>query len=594
MSRSTVRLESHAAGAADSVTNSAQHSYTFSGLCGEVFAGSADEVAPALRQLEEGVANGLHAAGYVAYEAAGGLDSALATRTNDDDLPLLWFGLYDTRETTEAGGLPARAGYSVSEWRPSIDRVAYEHALGVIRDYIAAGDTYQVNFTLRLLADFAGDEVALYRDLCRAQPTSYCAYLDLGRYAIVSASPELFFSLRDGILTGRPMKGTRPRGRWMEEDELRARELRDAVKDRAENLMILDLMRNDLGRVSVTGTVQVPAMWEVERYLTLWQMTSQVRSRLRPGTTLTELFRATFPCGSVTGAPKVRSMQIIAELETRPRGVYTGCIGYISPGMEACFNVAIRTAVIDRERGVAEYGVGSGVTWDSCARAEYEEWRAKARILAAPEPEFALQEVLLLEADNRFFLLERHLSQLDASSRYFGIPLDSGMLRHELEELRLNRRKGGDSRAVQVVVTVHRDGRYHLATEPAPPSTPTLPASLAKQPVDRGDRLLFHNTNLRSTPQPPQKGRQSIDEVIKHNGDGELTECCDGNLVLVSGGKASTPPLKCGLAPGALRSELLSRGQVEERVLRIEAIGPADQLYRIDSVHRWVVLDLAR
>ena len=584
MSRSTVLLEAHAAGC----PGSHQHSYAFSGLCGEIFATSPAEVAPALAVLEEGVANGLHAAGYMAYEAASGLDPVLATRHGTDQMPLLWFGLYESKAIVEAGVLQPRAGYSVSSWRPSIERPLYERALASIREYIASGDTYQVNFTLSLLADFAGDEVGFFRELCRAQPTPYSAFLDLGRYAILSVSPELFFSLKDGVLTSRPMKGTRHRGRWREEDAAVANELHAAPKDRAENLMILDLVRNDLGRVSATGSVKVSGLWQLERYRTLWQMTSEVKSRLQPGTELGELFTALFPCGSVTGAPKVRTMQIIAELEDRPRGVYTGCIGYVSPDMEACFNVAIRTVVVDREKGVAEYGVGGGVTWDSKSRGEYEEWQLKARVLTNPEPEFTLHEALLL-VGNEYFLLDRHLQRLQASAAYFEFSLDLDCLRRDLESLCRDR----DSQArEQVHLSLLRSGDYDLEIESIPPAgPPRLPVTLSAEPVDRRNRHLYHQTSLH--PRRNRAGDPAGAELILVNGDGEVTECSGGNLVAVIAGRAWTPPVECGLLPGVFRAELLSRGQVEERVLSRQDLAAADQLYRIDSVRQWVPLSLS-
>ncbi len=368
----TVLLESYAARDPDS--------FAFFGLCGEVMARRPEEVRPALEAVEKAVADGAYAAGFLAYEAAPGLDPALTTKACAD-VPLLWFGFFRRRARIAAGGLQPGGEYAVSAWTPSIARPAYDRALQAIREYIAAGDTYQVNFTFRLRADFTGDDRAFYRDLCRAQQASYSAYLDLGRYRILSASPELFFALEEGVLKTRPMKGTRPRGKGPAEDEALARALQESSKDRAENVMIVDLLRNDLGRVAQPGSVEVARLWEVERYETVLQLTSTVQARLRQGVGLAQIFGALFPCGSVTGAPKVRTMQIIAELEEEPRGIYTGCIGFVSPGLDARFNVAIRTAWIDRDKGHAEFGVGGGITWDSRQEGEYEECLVKARVL---------------------------------------------------------------------------------------------------------------------------------------------------------------------------------------------------------------------
>lgn len=355
-------------------------SYAFSGCVGQVAAACPGEVNAALKEVERAVSRGLHAAGFIAYEAASGLDPAFKTRS-PGVAPLVWFGLFERRNEGTKDRSGTDRAYSLSGWRPSISKAEYEDAVARIRDYIAAGDTYQVNFSYRLRADFEGDAGALYRDLCRSQRTAYSAYVDTGRIQVLSVSPELFFRLKSGELTTRPMKGTRRRGRCPEEDRSMFDDLRTSTKDRAENVMIVDMLRNDLGRVSITGSVEAPTLWEVERYETVLQMTSTVRSRLRNGVGVSDILRSAFPCGSVTGAPKVRTMEIISELEDFPRGVYTGSIGYVSPGPEAQFNVAIRTVTVDREKALAEFGVGSGVTYDSSAGNEYEECRTKARML---------------------------------------------------------------------------------------------------------------------------------------------------------------------------------------------------------------------
>lgn len=363
------------------VLSSSFRAFAFSDLEDEIVAWEPMAVRPALAAVERWVERGRHAAGFLSYEAAPGLDPALITRDPIPGWPLVWFGIFRERVEKELPRTRPEGSYLLGEWRTSISRVAYEKAIQRIREYLAAGDTYQVNYTFRLRADFAGDDGVLYWDLGQAQSASHQAYLKLERHSLLSASPELFFSLREGLLTVKPMKGTRPRGRWPEEDRALAEELAHSPKERAENVMIVDLLRNDLGRISAPGSVEVLRLWEVERYETVWQMTSTVRSRLQEGVGLVELLTALFPSGSVTGAPKVRTMQIIAELEDSPRGIYTGCIGFVSPGLEARFNVAIRTAWIDREKGQIEFGVGGGITWDSSPEGEYEECQVKARIL---------------------------------------------------------------------------------------------------------------------------------------------------------------------------------------------------------------------
>ena len=305
-----------------------------------------------------------------------------------------------------------------------MDRAEYDAAIERIRELIAAGHTYQVNHTLRLRAVIAGDERGFYRDLCLAQRGGYCALLDLGRFRVLSASPELFFRLDDRRITVRPMKGTAPRGRWRaEDDDIRSR-LLGSEKDRAENAMIVDLLRNDLGRVCVPGSIEVQRMFEAERYETVWQLTSTIAGDLRDGVTVLDTFRSLFPSGSVTGAPKVRTTRIIADLEGSARGAYCGAIGYLAPPgsgePRANFNVAIRTVVLDAQTRTAEYGVGGGVTYDSSAEGEYEEVLAKARILTAARPSFELFETIHHGPPEGFRHLDEHLDRIGASASYFG------------------------------------------------------------------------------------------------------------------------------------------------------------------------------
>lgn len=347
-----------------------------------VEARSIDEVVPALRRVREAAAAGHYAGGFLTYEAAPAFDSSLDVRGDGAaaSLPLLWFGLF--REPDPTGAPEARATFSVSDWTPSVDRRAYERCVAAAREAIARGDTYQLNYTFRLRARFRGDAFAFYRQLSARQRADHCAYLDTGRHQIISASPELFFRQTGRRVLTRPMKGTARRGQTPAEDAQLSAWLADSEKNRAENVMIVDLMRNDLGRVAETGSVRVGGLCRVEAYPTVFQMTSTIEARLRDGATLADVLAALFPSGSVTGAPKVSTMRLIAALEDSPRGVYCGSVGLIEPGGDgAVFNVGIRTAVIDAETGEAEYGVGGGITWDSVAADEYDEALAKAALL---------------------------------------------------------------------------------------------------------------------------------------------------------------------------------------------------------------------
>ncbi|HEX7175627.1 MAG TPA: aminodeoxychorismate synthase component I [Pyrinomonadaceae bacterium] len=342
------------------------------------------EVRPALRRVEEAVGAGYYVGGFIAYEAAPAFDSSLVVRdsaASASALPLLWFALFNAPDA-HGPVEDEQARFSVSNWSPSIDRHAYERSVAAVREAVARGDTYQTNYTFRLRAHFAGDALAFYRYLCARQRADFCAFLDTGRHKILSASPELFFRQRGRRILTRPMKGTARRGRNAEEDAAQSRWLEGSEKNRAENVMIVDLMRNDLGRVAETGSVRASELCRVETYPTVFQMTSAVEATLRDGATLEDVLAALFPSGSVTGAPKVSTMRLVAALEDSPRGVYCGSVGLIEPGGAAVFNVAIRTVVIDSETGAAEYGTGGGITWDSAAAEEYDEALAKAALLS--------------------------------------------------------------------------------------------------------------------------------------------------------------------------------------------------------------------
>lgn len=499
----------------------------------------------------------------------------------------MWFGLFRHREHIPVG-TPNGGHYDLGAWRPSVSRATYNAALNRIRDLIIAGDTYQVNYSFRLRANFSGNSLSLYRDLCRAQRTDYAAYLDIGRFQILSASPELFFSLKNGVLTARPMKGTAPRGRWWEEDEARAKQLQKSEKDRAENVMIVDLLRSDLGRVS--SSVKVPALWHVERYETVLQMTSTVKSRMRCGVGLRELATALFPCGSVTGAPKVRTMQIIKEVERAARGIYTGSIGYLSPGGDITFNVAIRTVCIDRKTGTAEFGVGSGITCDSSSDGEYEECLTKARMLAKQQPAFDLFETLRYEGKNGFFLIDRHIDRIEASARYFGFVFDRSSVLSALEKAVSDL----DKSPHRVRLVLSRKGCVKVETAPLKNASQkrALSACISPLPVDSHDPLLFHKTTRRE----PYTSRLNMyplcGEIILINERGEATECSIGNLVAKLDGRYVTPPISCGLLGGTFRAELLSRSKLTERVLKVDDLKRAEALYMINSVQKWTRLKL--
>jgi para-aminobenzoate synthetase/4-amino-4-deoxychorismate lyase len=337
-----------------------------------------DEVLPLVGFAESEARSGSYVALMLSYEAAPAFDQALSAHACDG-FPLAWCTVL---ENPWDPAFVQSTDIALSAWEPLVDRDEYDLSVARIRELIAAGDTYQVNYSFPLTTSFSGDAYAWFRDLCLAQTgAKYSAYLDMGRYKVLSLSPELFFERRGNHVTTRPMKGTVRRGRSPEEDRELAEWLQNSPKNRAENVMIVDLLRNDLGKVAVPGSVHVSSLFDLEGLATVWQMTSTVEATLKDGTSLTELMGALFPCGSVTGAPKIRTMQIIRELERFPRGAYTGTIGLLRPGGDCVFNVAIRTIILDTETNVATCSVGGGITIDSTADDEYEECLVKSRFV---------------------------------------------------------------------------------------------------------------------------------------------------------------------------------------------------------------------
>ena len=530
-----------------------------------------EEVLSVLEFAESEARSGSHVAVMLSYEAAPAFDSALITH-EPTDFPLAWAAVFENESDAV---LHESSLVTSNSWTPGVSRGEYEAAVARIRDLIAAGDTYQVNYSFPLTSSFSGDPYAWYRHLYLAQGAPYSVYLDLGRFKVLSLSPELFFERRGNHVVTRPMKGTIARGRWLQEDREFAQRLQQSVKDRAENVMIVDLLRNDLGKVSVPGSVRVSSLFDVERFETVWQMTSTVESTLRDGTSLVDLMTALFPCGSVTGAPKIRTMQIIRELERSPRGAYTGAIGFLRPGGDCIFNVAIRTVVIDTETKVATFGVGGGIVIDSTAEREYEECLVKSRFLHAAPADFQLFESILLE-DGEYFLLERHVQRLRNSAEYFGFRFCEEEIRAALERIAAENVFG----SFKVRLTLWKDGRIETDVSSIQP-VGTRRVTLATEAVDSSDRFLFHKTTRRDfyDAQP---------DVIFWNERGEVTESNIANVVVPIDGELYTPPIESGLLPGTFRNHLLAEGKIKERVITIEELQRAKEFFLINSVRKWM------
>jgi para-aminobenzoate synthetase/4-amino-4-deoxychorismate lyase len=569
----------------------ARRSFSLVGPQEELVAVSLDQVEDVIAAASAASQAGLWVAGYVAYEAAPAFDESLVVHSEVSG-PLAWFGVFTgvVEEFPLHRDPMAGGAYSVSDWQPSIDQSRYTESFAEIRERIKAGDTYQVNLTFPLTAAFTGDPAALYTELLVAQAPAYAAHIFHGDTHLLSVSPERFFAVEDERITTRPMKGTARRGRWLEEDNEAWERLVASEKDRAENLMIVDLLRNDLGRVAEFGSVTVDDLFTVEKYQTVWQMTSSVSADLRPDVTLQDVFAALFPCGSITGAPKASSMRIIADIEDDPRGVYCGAIGFIPPGdgrEGASFNVGIRTVQVDTSEGLARYGVGGGVTWYSDAALEYDETVTKALVLAGSQD---IQLVETMRWDGDFLWLEDHLHRLGRSASYWGIEVDRGAIGLMLDSI-------GDelTEPTKVRLVVAGDGATSVSLDSAParfsegpgPHGNVVVLALDATPVDSRRRDLFHKTTNRAPYRIRAKRHPGADDVVLVNEQGNVTETTIANLVFLVEGEWVTPPVTDGLLAGVMRGRLIDDGIIKERSVSTAMARTADAVAVINSVQGW-------
>ena len=552
--------------------------WAFGEPVGVIRADTPGDVAPALAAVTAAQAGGNFVAGYVSYELGYALEPRLAAlMPQRRSVPLLWFGAFDRAETVEGEEVAwsfdawcrgrAYAGPLRHEW----DEAAYRARFDRVRALIAAGDFYECNLTFRSHFAFAGDALALYRRLRTPSAARHGAYVDDGERQILSLSPELFFDLgAGGKIAAKPMKGTAARGADAESDMLAREDLAESTKNRAENLMIVDLLRNDLGRISEIDSVGVRDLFAVETYPTLHQMVSTVEARLRPGTDAAALVRALFPCGSITGAPKIRAMEAIAGLEQSPRGIYCGAVGHFAPDGSARFNVAIRTLTISGDRG--ELGIGGAVVQDSVAESEYEEALLKARYYAVARRPLELIETLRWSPDEGFVRLDRHLARMERSAEYFGIGFDRERAVETLHNT-LPPPCGGEQRepggercqSLRIRLTLNESGAFAGSAAPLGEANSAWTFTISPHRVSGTDALARHKTNWREpydAALPP-----GCDEVLFLNQRGELAEGSRTNIFVERDGVFLTPPLASGALDGVLRRELIEQGRCREAVL---------------------------
>ena len=547
--------------------------YTFTQPIKELKTRNVAEVADLLAQVESYQEQGYYVVGYVSYEAAPVFEEKLAVHS----APLLGeYLLYFTvHDSVDKSSIPL--AYDEvdlpSDWQELMSAEEYEKAIAQIHHHLRQGDTYQVNYTVQLKQDLSANPFAIYNRIVVEQEAGYNAYVEHDEMAVISMSPELFFEQNDRELTTRPMKGTTQRGVTDQEDLEQASWLEQDSKNRSENMMIVDLLRNDMNRISEVGSEHVERLCQVEQYSTVWQMTSTIKSQLRENVDLVEIFRALFPCGSITGAPKIATMEIIKNLEPQPRGVYCGTIGLLLPNGRRIFNVAIRT--IQLYKGQAIYGVGGGITWDSTWESEYREVHQKAAVLYRKQARFQLITTGKISQKNLLFE-EQHLERLRTASRYFAFPFDSEDLIQKIEK---ECQTCDANQEYRLRISLSKSGEIELIRQILEPLSPTFcHAQLCLQEANLQQAFTYFKTTYRPY---LNLGEQ---EIIYYNKSGELLETSIGNLVLKISGKLYTPPIRLGILPGIYRQHLLETGQVEEKVLTLKDLVQAEAIYGCNAV----------
>lgn len=532
-------------------------------------ADNAHEVETAFAQITAYNARGFHLAGYLAYELGYLLEPRLEPlRSLSTETPLIHFGVFrdvtHTPPTEFAAPKPAPHIALSPEW----SEADYLSRFTRVQDYIAAGDVYQINLTFPMQGQYDGDALALYAALRRRQPGHYGGVISLGGGEVISLSPELFYKKTGADIAMRPMKGTTPRREDPKEDIAALRAMQMDEKSRAENLMIVDLLRNDLSRIATRGSVKVPELFALESYPTLHQMTSKVTARLKDGIDFEALIRSLFPCGSVTGAPKIRAMEIIRELETMPRGAYCGAMGYIAPDGESCFNVAIRTLSLDAGR--LTYNVGSGVVRDSLGADEYAECLLKAQVITGAAPD--LIETMRRDANGTIAYLERHKSRLRRGAKDLGYPFDAAAFDAALA------RVTGEG-VLRLRLTLSPSGVINVSSTPPSDLPSPLRVAISKNPLTPAVQETRYKVSARDFYDEERtrvKALTGADEVLFRNADGELCEGSFTSLFIKRGTQYLTPALSAGLLPGILREDMIARGAAVERPLTLNALNGAE------------------
>lgn len=537
-----------------------------------------EHVIPCLVAIEQAINEGYYAAGYLSYEAAVAFNDEYTVHQHSQ-MPLLWFGIFSDPLENE---LDLNDYFHTTPWHPTVSTTEYNQAIDKIHEHIKQNKTEQVNYTIKLKSTFDGDPFSFYKQIEEAQSAHYSAFINDGKHTIMSASPELFFQLKDGLITTKPMKGTIERGQTYEQDIQHAFSLKKSLKNRKENELITHLMIDELKNMTIPQSVRITKAFEVEKYPTLYQMTSTIQGKILPDIGLVDIFKHLFPAGSITGLPKTTTMQIINELETEPRNIYCGAIGYITPD-EAIFNVPIRTVLLHNQTREMEYGVGGGITIGSNKHEEYNEVLTKAKLLTEKRKTFELLETIGIK-NGEYIVLDLHLKRLQQSAGYFNFTIRLDDINKALQNLV----KSHPYNEWKVRLLLSQKGDFSLETEQIFPSTQTRIITLAKQPVEKRNPFLYHKTTNRAIYETHRTNDPNVFDVLLWNEDFEITEFTTGNVVIKMKDDLVTPPVECGLLPGTFREKLLKDGNIIERKIKRDELKDAEKIWYINSVREWI------
>ena len=528
------------------------------------------------RLLIEASESGLYAAGFISYEASSAFDSAFINK-KDFKLPLLSIGLYKDKIIYDELPNFKKKNYKVGKLIPSVSKNTFLNKIKKIKSNIEAGNTYQVNYSYRLNGTFTGDTYEFFKYLINNQNASYASYISTNNWSICSASPELFFSLKSNILTTKPMKGTAKRGKNLEEDILESNLLKNSKKNQAENIMIVDMLRNDIGKVAEKGSVETLKTFELEKYPTLWQMTSTIKGYVSHKVPI--IMKALFPCASITGAPKIKTMEIIENIENSPREIYTGTVGYITPGGDALFNVAIRTALINKKNKSISYGVGSGIVWDSIGEDEYEETQIKANILLSKRYNFDLIETMLWKPGTGVKLLKYHIKRIKSSADFFDLEFSEKNALNLINSV-------SSSSLLKLRLLLKQNGLLILEKYPFVniSKNKILKIKLSLNKTHSSNLFLRHKTSIRDAYDNARKNINDCDDVLLWNENDEVTEGTIYNIAIFKNNKWLTPSLDSGLLNGVMRQSMIESGKLEECKITISDLKKANKIKLFNSV----------